>query len=81
MLRRRGTQFQDVRLKKSKEMNISPYLQNSLSISCGLLHRKQLLHGKQAPRKLKETGCELMAWVCISTQEYSSIVKVLRATK
>lgn len=67
--------------KEVQRDELFPVLQKSLSISCGFHHRKQLFHGKQTPKRLQETGCELMAWVYIATQEYSRMVKVLRATE
>lgn len=60
-------------------MNLFLHLKSSLSISCDLHHRKQPFHKEQKPKGLQETACELMACGYISTQDYPSMVKVLRS--
>lgn len=54
-------------------------MKSSLSISCDLHYRKQPFHKKQKPKGLQETGCELMACGYISTQDYPSMVNILRS--
>ncbi|KAK7799304.1 hypothetical protein U0070_019116 [Myodes glareolus] len=65
--------------KNSSQQEIASVTTSSLSISCDLHDRKQPFHKEQKPKGLQETGCELMACGYISTQDYPSMVKVLRS--